>query len=224
MKVPGEIMYEIIEHIARPHLDQTADPGSPRRTHPPQSDAAQALQMLFNLCLTSRLLYDMTLPVLYREFALGYNDIPGNIFQPQMGQRMVAFARTLLIRRDLAGLVKHAFLHPKLVAQMGSENMSMISALAKKCLKNAVFNDQPIEILIFALMPNLERLVFAGRSLVLVPIAVREVAWKHLKGPEQTEAYGWSFTESEALRKYEDNMTMTLCVNFPLPDEDDDDL
>jgi len=221
MKVPVEIMHEIVEHVARPLLDgDTNNPGSPPRTLLTQSDAAQALQTLFNLCLVSHMLYDITLPVLYREFALGYNDTSGIFLQPQMGQRMVAFSRTLLLRRDLAGLVKRAFLHPKLVEQMGWENKKMISALAKKKLNNAVFDDQPIETLIYALMPNLERLVFAGQSWVMVPIAVREVAWKHLKGPEQTDEYGWRFTEAEVVRIYDQEMSD--CTYIPLPDEDDD--
>jgi len=236
MKVPVELLHEIIELVARPHLNEIPNPhaGSiPRTTyHPTQSDSAQALQTLFNLCLTSHLLYEITLPILYREFALGYNDIPGDSFQPQIGQRMTAFARTLLMRRDLACLVKRAFLHPRLVGRMGAENIKMISALTRKRLSNDVlllFGDQPpaVEMLIFALMPNLERLVFAGLySWVNLPLAVREVAWKRLGNGagEQTVEYGPSFTEAETIRRLEEEEQMTRCAYLPLPDEEDDDL
>lgn len=217
MKVPVELLYEIVEHVARPHLDDIPGSGST------PSDDAQALQTLFNLCLTSRLLYDITLPVLYREFALGYNDIPSDHFQPQIGQRMTAFVRTLLIRRDLAGLVKRAFLHPGLVERMGPENRKMISALAKKCLKNDLLNEQPIEILILALMPNLERLVFAGFLWAGIPLAMRAATWKLLKWSEETADYGCSFTEAEAFRQLERDIVTNGCMSIPLPDEDDDD-
>ncbi|KAK4450967.1 hypothetical protein QBC34DRAFT_436963 [Podospora aff. communis PSN243] len=231
MTFPPEILIEIINHIAHPALSQLEhpDPSNPP-THPPlppSSSPALALQTLFNLCLTSRTMHTLTLPTLYREFALGYTDHAGTqLLTPRAGPRMVAFARTLLLHPHLAELVRRAFLHPKWVSQMGSENMTMISALARKRLKKmhagnfAVFDGQPIEVLMYALMPNLERLVFAGQGWVLVPGAVAGVAWKRLKGVEQTGAYGWSFSEGERLREYEAEIGCGLA----LPGEDDDDL
>ncbi|KAK0652355.1 hypothetical protein B0T16DRAFT_454731 [Cercophora newfieldiana] len=252
MKVPTEIMQKIVQHVAHPIIpdQQTAaeDVRDPSSTSPPtypiitttqfDTAAAQALQTLFNLCLVSHALYDITLPILYREFALGYDDIHGSCFPRQMGQRMVAFARTLLTRRDLAGLVKRAFLHPGLVGQMGWENRKMVSELAKRKLKaegggwggggggGEVFDGLPIEGLMYALMPNLERLVFAGREGALASlVALREVAWENLERVEQTETYGESFTELEARRRQEEELTtMIACGSCPLPDEDDGDL
>ncbi|KAK0622627.1 hypothetical protein B0T14DRAFT_514167 [Immersiella caudata] len=246
MRIPPEIIIEIIEYIARPHLQQlelqNTNPPSQNTsvTTPPtitstatinttqtqaQAQAVSlALQTLLNLTLTSQPLQTLTLPILYRHFALGYNDPSGINLPPHGGQRLVSFTRTLLLNPALAALVKRAFFHPKLVSQMGSENMIMISAIAKRRLKklhggeSVVFDDQPIETLMYALMPNLERLVFAGRRYVLVPGKVREVAWKGLKGVEQAEEYGWSFSEMEGLRRYEEE----LGINMALPDEDDD--
>lgn len=215
--LPTEILQQIVQNVARPLLDQTPSPSSPSPTYPTPASAYTALQTLFNLSLTSRLFYDLTLPLLYHEFSLGYKDIPGSHLPPQAGQRLVAFARTLLFRRDLAALVKRAFLHPKLVEQMGAENRKMISTIAKKKLKDEVFEDQGIEVLVFALMPNLERLVFAAQGWAPVPLAVR-VAWEGLKGPEVVGEYGWSFSEKESLGRYEE----MIATGLPLPDEDDD--
>ena len=100
--------------------------------------------------------------------------------------------------------------------------MTMISALAKKRLKNAVFDNEPIETLMYALMPNLERLVYAGRSWVVVSSAVREAAWKKLKGVEQTEEFGWGFSEEEVIRRFEEEIELDRCAGYVLPDEDDD--
>ncbi|KAK5656919.1 hypothetical protein OQA88_3441 [Cercophora sp. LCS_1] len=221
MKVPVEIMYQIVEAVARPLLNHIMAP-SPTSTLPTQPEATQALQTLSNLCLTSHLLYEITTPILYREFALGYNDVPGAHFKPWYGQRMVSFARTLLARRDLAALVKRAFLHPKLVGLMGDENRMMISALAKKTLCDDVYKDKAIEVLIFALMPNLECMVFAGLSWTPIPAGVTSLAWPKLKGLHQVEEYGWSFSETELIRHYEAEIACGIPLGYP--DEDDDDL
>lgn len=217
--LPTEMLHQIIQDISRPFLEHTVSSDSTYPTPAPTA-AAQALQTLSSLSLTSRRFHDITLPILYREFALGYTDIPGTHLTPQMGQRTAQFAQTLLARRDLAALVKQAFLHPKLVELMGEENRETICAAARKALDHEIFNDQSIEVLFFALMPNLERLVFAGCSWVPMPLAVRAVAWKSLKGPEMVEEYGWSFSEGVLLKKYEEELVS--CSWNAIPDEDDD--
>jgi len=222
LNLPTEILYQIVQDISQPFLDPALSPD----LVPTPTAANQALQTLAHLTLTCHRLHDVTLPILYREFSLGYTDIPGTHFTPQMGQRTAEFTRTLLERRDLASLVKHAFLHPKLVELMGEENREVICALAKKVLRRDeehVWADdqQPIEVLFFALMPNLERLVLAACSWIPpISIALREVAWKKLKGLEMVDEYGWSFSEGLLVKKYEEELINGIW--YGIPDEDDD--
>ncbi|KAK0645405.1 hypothetical protein B0T16DRAFT_139679 [Cercophora newfieldiana] len=225
-KLPTELMLQVVTAVPCRFLDevQTLGAGSasvpPPNSIPTPAAAAQALQTLFNLCLVSRLAYDITLPTLYHEFSLGYSDIAGEHFQPRIGLRLAAFARTLIARRDLAAMVKRAFLHPKLFGLIDDEKKSEICSQAKKILNNEVFDNQHVDILILALMPNLERLVFAGCSWAPVPTAVRNVAWKHLKSLELVPYYGWSVGEAELIREYQEELSQGIVI--PLMDSDDD--
>lgn len=242
MTLPTELQNEIIEAVACRFLDplksepsvqvSNSDPSSfsppfpPSPTsHPSPTEAAQSLQTLFNLSLTSRHLYTLTLPVLYREFSLGYNDYTGDNFPPDIGHRMSRFCETLLTRRHLAALVKSAFLHPKLFEHLGDECVTFYSELARKALGNdEVFDKEGrgIDILMLALMPNLERIVFAGCTWVPVPSEVRVVAWRNLKSLEIVEDYGWGAGETSLLRRYEEELEQSLVI--PGVDSSDDDL
>ncbi|KAK1757977.1 hypothetical protein QBC47DRAFT_440335 [Echria macrotheca] len=219
--LPAELIHQIVQHISYPLLDPVLTPNS---SNPPPSlsarNAAQALHSLSNLSLTSKLLYDVTTPLLYREFALGYTDPKGIHFRPSVGQRTVSFTRTLLTRRDLAALVKHAFLHPKLIELMGAENREIVSSLAKRTLNHDVFDGEDIEVLVFALMPNLERLVFASCSYVPMSLPVRRAAWKNLKSLELVAEYDWSYSQLQVIKRYEEDILSGWVGT--LPDEDDD--
>lgn len=200
--LPTELQLQIIQTIPRPFLNIAASetpetpttPAAPfrRALLPTQTQSAQqALQTLSNLCLVSRHLYTLTIPLLYEEFSLGYNDPTSDHFQPQSGQRIFAFARTILSNPNLAALVKGAFIHPQLLYRIPPElNPTFSSLLAGALIDGMELHDKPHEIVIVAHMPNLERLVCAGPGWEDTIATVRPLAWKKLKSVEVVEGYG----------------------------------
>ena len=72
-------------------------------------------QALVSLSLVSRRLRDIAQNFLYHEFALGYGDSwRSDLYS--WDNRLLPFLRTLVQRRDLASLVKHAYIHPRLLS------------------------------------------------------------------------------------------------------------
>lgn len=54
--------------------------------------------------------------------------------------------------------VRRPFVHPRLIALIGLENRKMSAAFARKKLKNKILGGMRVEVLIPAVMPNLEYL------------------------------------------------------------------
>ena len=223
--------------------DETTPDNTDATPSPSQMEAKEntkantlALQTLANLCLTSRPLREITLPFLYQELSLGYGDVKGEHFSPpRAGQRLASFLRTVIRNREIARFVKRAFLHPKIVEGMGDDERDSVARLAREFLRSGdgsmkgerkpygeVFRDQRFEVVVLALMPRLERIVFAGYGYVPIPGEVmRSGVWERLKTVEIVTEYGWSFSELVMIREYDRDM-VGCYYDIPWEGGDDD--
>lgn len=201
LELPSEILCAIVQ-AGFVSAFGTTTPGEagaypPHPLYPPREYYRPAITTLYNLCFVSRRLRDAALPVLYREFAVGYGDHDG---QPSrfgsLEGRLAEFFHTLIRRRDLAALVRHAFLDPRLLTLMSQEEMLRViseasrvlgtpesASLASKARDGTLHcgNEACVTFLAFALMPNLEHMALPASAWLGGSVTP---AWPRLKSLE----------------------------------------
>lgn len=114
--IPTEVLTNILDHLACSKVfnPRREDEFWYTRWYVPD------YQALYSVCLTSRRLRDIGQRVLYRSFKPGYGH--GRMFRNFTWKgRLIMFLRTLLLRPDLAALVRTCFISARLVAHVGEE-------------------------------------------------------------------------------------------------------
>ncbi|OIW34646.1 hypothetical protein CONLIGDRAFT_14419 [Coniochaeta ligniaria NRRL 30616] len=136
-QIPTEVLTNILDHLVRPYSEAVDDVTPP--THIPGVDDESwwyvpDYRSLSSVCLTSRKLRDIGQRVLYHSFKLDHGRVWSDYWEEDREYtwkgRLIMFLRTLLLRPDLAALVRTCFITAHLVAAVGEKE-------AKQALRNA---------------------------------------------------------------------------------------
>ncbi|KAI1774354.1 hypothetical protein F4818DRAFT_80234 [Hypoxylon cercidicola] len=80
---------------------------------------------LYSMCLVSRKLRDVAQPILYHQFIPGYGDCWGSA-RSVWDRRLLPFVRTIILRPDLAAMVRRLYFHFSLLTSTTNDEVEAV--------------------------------------------------------------------------------------------------